>query len=492
MDNSRSLPNATNTHWKPPPNQNPSSTLLFKLLMQKAIINMRATTSLLCENLSSLDTYMAMVNSNIEEFNKYIKMNYKGLTSHGKSCDDLMINLFKGYQSASNNEFVRYIKQKKDSYNDGKDIEPEQLMMLVLNKYKILKKQNSWNAKSPEEEQIVALSAELQKIKDANLKLIRVIKGRTSKNNGNSRNKQQCNWKQGKGGHQNKSSNKQNDNKWAWKKVPPKDNEAKTKTVNGSEYHWCDEHMAWVWHKASECQLKHKREGNNENEQCKNSSKQGALANALSAILTNLDDDAHQEWLLRAFRCLLSSAVYTLFITASTFMAEPMLLIPIFFNVLVIDMLLATVFTASFWILFIRLLLAIDCKHKVTQNASWALMMFCMWIKSHIKTNHVWYCKWQPTLTYTTHSRYCPCYYARSSKWTSCIASKSKQTLISPILQACTAETQTPVQSNLPLTKSFDTNSFVIGIDNHASRTMSNRKEHFITLEPIQGRKYDE
>jgi hypothetical protein len=35
--------------------------LLFKLLMQKAIINTRATASLFCENLSSLDTYMLMV-----------------------------------------------------------------------------------------------------------------------------------------------------------------------------------------------------------------------------------------------------------------------------------------------------------------------------------------------------------------------------------------------------------------------------------------------
>ena len=78
-----------------PLNQMPSSTLLFKLLMQKAIINTRATTSLLHKKLLSLDTYMAMVNSNIEEFNKYIKMNYKGLTPCSESCIDLMVKLFK-------------------------------------------------------------------------------------------------------------------------------------------------------------------------------------------------------------------------------------------------------------------------------------------------------------------------------------------------------------------------------------------------------------
>jgi hypothetical protein len=57
----------------------PSGPLLFKLLMQKAIIDTRATSSLLRENLSSPDTYMATIKSNIKEFNEYVKQNYEGL-----------------------------------------------------------------------------------------------------------------------------------------------------------------------------------------------------------------------------------------------------------------------------------------------------------------------------------------------------------------------------------------------------------------------------
>jgi hypothetical protein len=53
-------------------------------------------------------------------------------------------------------------------------------MTLALNKYEMLKKQDAWNAKSIEQEQIVALSAELQKIKDANLKLAKSIKDKKS------------------------------------------------------------------------------------------------------------------------------------------------------------------------------------------------------------------------------------------------------------------------------------------------------------------------
>jgi hypothetical protein len=44
-------------------------------------------------------------------------------------------------------------------------------MTLALNKYKTLLKQDMWNAKMEEQEQIMALTTELDKIKDANLQL---------------------------------------------------------------------------------------------------------------------------------------------------------------------------------------------------------------------------------------------------------------------------------------------------------------------------------
>jgi hypothetical protein len=133
------------------------------------------TASLLSENLSSLDTYMLMVKSNIKQF-------WVGLKAHGESCNDLIINLFKGYQSASDREFVCYIKQKRDAYNDGGDIQPEALMTLAL-KYETLLKQDMWNAKLQEQEQIMALTAELRKIKDANLQLARTLSKKQSKSN---------------------------------------------------------------------------------------------------------------------------------------------------------------------------------------------------------------------------------------------------------------------------------------------------------------------
>ena len=49
------------------------------------------------ENLSKLDTYIATVNSNIEKFNEYAKINYEELTTRSERCDGMMSNMFKVY-----------------------------------------------------------------------------------------------------------------------------------------------------------------------------------------------------------------------------------------------------------------------------------------------------------------------------------------------------------------------------------------------------------
>ena len=49
------------------------------------------------DNMSSLDTYIATVNSEIGKFNKYANINYEALNARGEKYNDMMLNLFKGY-----------------------------------------------------------------------------------------------------------------------------------------------------------------------------------------------------------------------------------------------------------------------------------------------------------------------------------------------------------------------------------------------------------
>ena len=74
-----------------------SGSLLFKLMMSKSIVDTKATSTLYRERLMALDDQMKKVDSNIDEFNHYVKVNIKGLTARGEAMDDIMVSLFKGY-----------------------------------------------------------------------------------------------------------------------------------------------------------------------------------------------------------------------------------------------------------------------------------------------------------------------------------------------------------------------------------------------------------
>ena len=72
-------------------------------------------------------------------------------------------------------------------YNYGDSIDKDNLMMLALNKYIHLCTKDKWLAKSHEDQQIVALSTELENMKDTDPKLeklfkaIKTLKGNTNK-----------------------------------------------------------------------------------------------------------------------------------------------------------------------------------------------------------------------------------------------------------------------------------------------------------------------
>ena len=81
--------------------ETPAGEFLFKLMMQNAVIDTRETATYLRDNLTNLDTCMYTVNSDIDTFNWYVKVNVDGLKTRGDCTEDLVINLFKDYQVAS-------------------------------------------------------------------------------------------------------------------------------------------------------------------------------------------------------------------------------------------------------------------------------------------------------------------------------------------------------------------------------------------------------
>jgi hypothetical protein len=62
--------------------------------------------------------------------------------------------------------FRSYIKHKQDAYTDGiLSLTHEELIMLATKKFNLLKQEEMWGAKSPDEVKIMAMQAELTTLK---------------------------------------------------------------------------------------------------------------------------------------------------------------------------------------------------------------------------------------------------------------------------------------------------------------------------------------
>jgi hypothetical protein len=87
------------------------------------------------------------------------------LAARGETTQDLLANVFKGYQAASDNTFVSCISRKLKKYEEGENIMSVELMRLGDNKFSSLREGGLWNAPLEEEENILALQAEIKKLK---------------------------------------------------------------------------------------------------------------------------------------------------------------------------------------------------------------------------------------------------------------------------------------------------------------------------------------
>jgi hypothetical protein len=85
------------------------------------------------------------------------------LAAGGETSSNLIVYVFNSYLKVKDTAFVRYIERKKEAYDDGsEDISVETLMDLALIKFNQLKQAKVWKAKSPKQEQVFTLMAELK------------------------------------------------------------------------------------------------------------------------------------------------------------------------------------------------------------------------------------------------------------------------------------------------------------------------------------------
>jgi hypothetical protein len=118
----------------------------------------------------------------------------------------------------------------------------------------------------------VVLTSEVTHVKYHNLKLSNNAKPSKTKSSGE-KPKQT-----GKGKKPSKKS--ADEEKWAWRKIPPKEGEPQSKQMPYFDkiHHWCEDHQSWVVHTPAYCTVRIAHE-------------EAEAAQALTAVLDGFESD---------------------------------------------------------------------------------------------------------------------------------------------------------------------------------------------------------
>ena len=256
--------------------------LLLKVLIDTYYSSTRTTTMEIRGKLAQLTWYMDNIaKGDVRALCHYTRSQMAELEAAGETSSDLITNLFNALEKTPNNRFknwlegerAKYTMKETDFKEDGSDLmdKAEQFYMSV----------QSGNQQPQKYRPYFALQATTQ---DEDDKLNALD-----------------NLSQQMLAFAARISNKEQDQKWQWKDIPPKQGESTTKlkVIDGIErtYHWCPNHKKWTIHSATEC--KGTQQVRQMNIRRGRSNLRGKIENmqiafqALTSAITNEDDDSN-------------------------------------------------------------------------------------------------------------------------------------------------------------------------------------------------------
>lgn len=225
----------------------------LKTLLIKFYVETRATNFHLRQKLQRLPTTIAEMKFDIATFNDHVRELVQDLAAGGETSNDLIVYVFDAYLKVKDNSFMRYIERKKEAYDDGSEnVTVEVLMDLALVKYNQLKQSNTWKSKTPEQEQIFALLAQLKQTQGN-----QSTKSTSDKTKNKGKDKKED---KTKGFRNTPNKGKINGNKkgnipqWRYEQ---NGNET-TMVKDGKTWCWCDFHGYWCEHVTKDCRAKKK------------------------------------------------------------------------------------------------------------------------------------------------------------------------------------------------------------------------------------------
>ena len=214
-------------------------TCFLKVLLNCSTIATRAICASTRIILQNLPTVLEKNDYDVDKFNREVGKHNETLNSNNSPSTDLLTNLFRGYLSHNDPDFVEYIKTQELKWEDGKDddegeITPDRLMKSALARYNTIQVKNGTNGShgprgKAKDDGVIALAAQFQSAIQA-LTALKATIGHEANPSGK---KKQKGLKDSK--------------KWAWKTVAPKPGEAKTKKFDGKDYVFCPYHDETKW-----------------------------------------------------------------------------------------------------------------------------------------------------------------------------------------------------------------------------------------------------
>jgi hypothetical protein len=204
---------------------------LLKVIITISHVDTRAQAGYIRQCLARLSTTIleAEYGCDIQKINEYVVVLEEGLAARGESSQDTLMNVHAAYMACKDADFVRHAKDEYAKWEQGATMTLKEYMGSCLTKFKTLKMKGLWEAPSPEQEQIIALTAAVTSLK--------AKAGKPGKPKPKVPN----------GGEGNEQVRHKHAGKFAWKDHAPKSGEPTSKIVQGKTYYWCTHHKNPMW-----------------------------------------------------------------------------------------------------------------------------------------------------------------------------------------------------------------------------------------------------
>ena len=215
--------------------------LLLKTVLDQTFVATQASTFAIKERFYELT--LKKYKWNVQALNQDVREKLADLIAAGSAADetDTLISLFRAYKTATNEEFLHAVDYWKNEWNSNALSSAEQLMDRADKKFVELRDLGTWGKKSEKDDQIIALTSQIEALKKG---------GSSTPSQG--------------GKSPSGNDKKKKGPKWKYNRSASSTNELKK---NGKTYRWCTgpghgNVAMWVAHEPGQCTKAH---GSNSN-----------------------------------------------------------------------------------------------------------------------------------------------------------------------------------------------------------------------------------